>query len=48
MKLMIIASPGKGGYDFWGCSGFKEGCKATHENKNINPYFDKSKLLLLI
>lgn len=23
---------GKSGYDFWGCSGFKEGCKASYKN----------------
>lgn len=28
---------GKGGYDFWGCTGFKEGCKATYETKNNRP-----------
>lgn len=34
---------GKGGYDFWGCSGFKEGCKASYEDKKGQPYFAKAK-----
>lgn len=34
---------GKGGYDFWGCSGFKEGCKASYEDKKGQPDFAKSK-----
>ncbi|CAM5531868.1 DNA topoisomerase III [Alcaligenes phenolicus] len=41
--LIHRTKPGKGGYDFWGCSGFKEGCKATYENKNGKPDFDKAK-----
>ncbi|WP_341353146.1 topoisomerase DNA-binding C4 zinc finger domain-containing protein [Xylella fastidiosa] len=31
--LKHLVKKGKGGYDFWGCSGFKEGCKATYEDK---------------
>lgn len=27
---------GKGGYDFWGCSGFKEGCRASYPNLKGN------------
>ncbi len=34
---------GKGGYDFWGCSGFKEGCKESYPNIKGKPDFDKSK-----
>lgn len=34
---------GKGGYDFWGCSGFKEGCKASYEDKKWQPDFAKAK-----
>jgi DNA topoisomerase-1 len=30
---------GKDGYDFWGCSGFKQGCKATYKNKDQQPVF---------
>lgn len=41
--LIHRAKKGKGGYDFWGCSGFKDGCKATYENKNGKPDFDKAK-----
>jgi DNA topoisomerase-1 len=33
---------GKGGFDFWGCSGFKEGCKTSYENKNGIPVFNKA------
>lgn len=41
--LIHRTKPGKGGYDFWGCSGFKEGCKTTYENKNGKPNFNKAK-----
>jgi DNA topoisomerase-1 len=41
--LIHRKKPGKGGYDFWGCSGFKDGCKASYENKNGKPDFDKAK-----
>lgn len=34
---------GKGGYDFWGCTGFKDGCKESYKNNNGAPCFDKSK-----
>lgn len=30
---------GKSGYDFWGCSGFRDGCKATYPNKENKPAF---------
>lgn len=30
---------GKDGYDFWGCTGYKEGCKASYKNKNDAPVF---------
>jgi DNA topoisomerase-1 len=33
----------KGGYDFFGCSGYKDGCSTTYENKDGKPNFDKSK-----
>ena len=33
----------KGGYDFFGCTGYKEGCSTTYENKDGKPNFDKSK-----
>ena len=33
----------KGGYDFFGCSGFKDGCKASFENKGGKPNFEKAK-----
>lgn len=34
---------GKGGWDFWGCSGFKEGCKESYPNIKGKPNFDKLK-----
>ena len=30
---------GKGGFDFWGCSGFKDGCKTSYKNNNGAPVF---------
>lgn len=30
---------GKAGYDFWGCSGFKDGCKSSYKNKNGAPEY---------
>nr|AGH89262.1 DNA topoisomerase I [uncultured bacterium] len=34
---------GKGGYDFWGCSGFKEGCKTAYPNIKGKPDYEKAK-----
>jgi DNA topoisomerase-1 len=35
---------GKTGFNFWGCSGFKDGCKATYPNlKGDKPDFDNAK-----
>ncbi len=34
---------GKGGYDFWGCSGFKDGCKESYPNKKGVPHFTHTK-----
>ena len=34
---------GAGAYDFWGCSGFKDGCKTSFSDLNGKPNFDKSK-----
>lgn len=34
---------GKGGYDFFGCTGFKDGCKESYPNKNGKPDFAKAK-----
>lgn len=34
---------GKGGYDFWGCSGYSDGCKETYPNAKGKPDFSKSK-----
>lgn len=34
---------GKGGYDFWGCSGFRDGCKETYPNKKGVPHFTHTK-----
>jgi len=33
---------GAGGFDFWGCTGFKTGCKATYQNENGKPVFATS------
>ncbi|WCF29559.1 type I DNA topoisomerase, partial [Xylella fastidiosa] len=41
--LKHLVKKGKGGYDFWGCSGFKEGCKAAYEDKKGKPNFEKAK-----
>lgn len=41
--LVHRVKKGKGGYDFWGCSGFKEGCKASYEDKKGQPDFAKAK-----
>lgn len=41
--LIHRVKKGKGGYDFWGCSGFKEGCKASYEDKKGQPDFAKAK-----
>ncbi|KWF77581.1 DNA topoisomerase I [Burkholderia diffusa] len=34
---------GKGGYDFWGCSGFKDGCKTAYPNVKGEPDFGTTK-----
>lgn len=39
--LIHRIKPGKGGYDFWGCSGFKDGCKSSYKDKNGKPDFGK-------
>ena len=41
--LIHRVKKGKGGYDFWGCSGFKDGCKASYEDKKGQPDFAKAK-----
>ncbi len=33
----------KGGYDFWGCSGFHDGCKASFNSKGDAPDFSTKK-----
>lgn len=33
----------KGGYDFWGCSGYHDGCKASFNSKGDAPDFDTKK-----
>lgn len=40
--LLHRSKKGKGGYDFWGCQGFRDGCKVTYDNKNGKPDFNKS------
>lgn len=34
---------GKGGYDFFGCTGFSKGCKESYPNKSGKPDFPKTK-----
>lgn len=41
--LIHRVKKGKGGYDFWGCSGFKDGCKTSYEDKKGQPDFAKAK-----
>lgn len=41
--LVHRTKKGKNGYDFWGCSGFKEGCITSYENKKGAPDFTKTK-----
>jgi len=41
--LVHRVKKGKGGYDFWGCSGFRDGCKASYDNKNGSPDLAKAK-----
>ena len=40
--LIHKIKPGKSGYDFWGCSGFKDGCKQSYKNLNGKPQYDVS------
>jgi len=37
----LVLREKKGGYSFYGCSGFKEGCKTTYPNVNGKPAYDK-------
>ena len=38
--LVRRTKKGKKGYDFWGCSGFREGCRASFPNKRNKPDFN--------
>lgn len=38
--LVRRTKKGKEGYDFWGCSGFKDGCRANYPNKRNKPDFN--------
>ncbi len=38
-QLMHRRKSGKDGYDFWGCSGFKDGCKTSYKNVNGSPEY---------
>ena len=42
-SLVHRVKKGAGGYDFWGCSGFKEGCKTSFKNKDDAPDFKEKK-----
>jgi len=39
--LIHRVKSGKGGYDFWGCSGYKDGCKESYNSKNGKPDYGK-------
>ncbi len=41
--LVHRTKAGQGGYDFWGCSGYKDGCKQTYPNLNGKPHYDAAK-----
>ena len=41
--LVRRTKKGKDGYDFWGCSGFKDGCRANYPNKRNRPDFNGGK-----
>lgn len=34
---------GKGGYDFFGCTGYRDGCKESYPNKQGKPDFNKAR-----
>lgn len=35
--LVHRTKPGKNGYNFWGCSGYKDGCKTSYPDKSGKP-----------
>lgn len=39
--LIRRTKPGRQGYDFWGCSGFKDGCRASFPNERNKPALNK-------
>lgn len=43
LSLIHRVKKGKGGYDFYGCSGYAKGCKETYPNKDGQPDFTKAK-----
>ena len=43
--LIHRTKAGQGGYDFWGCSGFKDGCKQTYQNTNGKPQYEATTAL---
>ncbi|MBS1943322.1 MAG: type I DNA topoisomerase [Bacteroidetes bacterium] len=38
--LVRRTKKGKDGYDFWGCSGYRDGCRASFPNKRNKPDFN--------
>ncbi|MGV8241952.1 DNA topoisomerase I, partial [Pseudomonas aeruginosa] len=41
LPLVHRKKAGKGGFDFWGCSGFRTtGGKVSYPTKNVQPDFD--------
>ena len=38
--LMHKFKAGKGGYDFWGCADYKNGCTETYPNKHGKPHYN--------
>jgi DNA topoisomerase-1 len=44
MGLVRRTKAGKGGWDFWGCSGYRaNGCQVSYPTKNGEPDFSKAK-----
>lgn len=41
--LVHRVKAGENGYDFWGCSGFRDGCTTSYKTKNEEPDYDTAK-----
>ena len=42
-RVKEASTKGERGYDFWGCSGFRDGCKTAYENKDGKPQYVETK-----